>query len=53
MQCCEPGCEEEATYVAPKDWCDEHWLAWWTEGLPPEQVAEDRKFFKELNRDNP
>jgi len=50
MQCREPGCEEEATYISPKQWCDAHWLAWWTEGMPPEVVEADRKFFEELHR---
>jgi hypothetical protein len=30
------SCNRIATYVAPEYFCDEHWLAWWNDGLEPE-----------------
>ncbi len=43
MLCERDGCRNEATYVAPGNWCDYHWAEWWVEGelegveLTPEQ----------------
>ncbi len=29
MRCEVPGCDREAHYDSPGDWCSEHWLMWW------------------------
>lgn len=42
-----PGCDRRAEYIAPGDWCKEHWTEWWETGLAGHEDADwmrdDRK----------
>ena len=31
-------CGAPTTYTSPKLYCTDHWIAWWSEGLPPEEA---------------
>lgn len=44
-ECEKPGCEQEATYVAPGHWCREHWTEWQDlerEGPDADWMKDDR-----------
>lgn len=36
-------CSNEATYDAPDDLCDEHWVAWWVDADRDPSLTEDER----------
>lgn len=46
--CVYPKCKELSTYVAPKRWCDKHWVKWWVDGLMPTKVSELRRALRAI-----
>jgi hypothetical protein len=51
-------CDQEATYLHPRRYCDEHWARWWSDiGQTPEEkeaiYKEAMQFINETYSDKP
>jgi len=44
-------CSKEATFVAPKKYCNYHWAEWWAKGVPQSEAKKEAaRVLKDIER---